>query len=136
MDARSPLPRVVVAVSPHLRRRIGALLADCDLRFVETAQELLYELDRHGCDMLVLGAHFEQSTALAALERVLARRGRFPVVVVRGRPFATLGAPTLDAVRMASRALGAQSFIDLLEYPDDDEGNARVRSMLSRLLHG
>ena len=35
---------------------------------------------------------------------------------------------------MALGELGAQNFIDLLEYPDDALGNARVRAMLERLL--
>jgi hypothetical protein len=35
---------------------------------------------------------------------------------------------------MASSELGAQHFIDLLQYPDDENGDARVRAMLMRLL--
>jgi hypothetical protein len=35
---------------------------------------------------------------------------------------------------MASSELGAPHFIDLLQYPDDEKGNARVRAMLERVL--
>jgi hypothetical protein len=56
------------------------------------------------------------------------------VVCVRGAPFSHLAETTLEASRMALSELGAQDFIDLLEYPDDALGNARVRAMLERLL--
>ena len=34
--------------------------------------------------MLIVGLHFDESTAVAALERILARREALPVVCVRG----------------------------------------------------
>jgi hypothetical protein len=136
MNAR-PLAkqRVIAAVAPELERRIRAILPECELRFVRTRHELLDELDAGRCDMLIVGTHFDESTAMAAIERVVARDEAFPVVCIRGRPFRTaLGKPTVDAFRTASGALGAENFIDLLEYPDDDAGNARVRAMLEGLL--
>lgn len=113
--------RVLVAVAEPARRRAAAILADCDLRFVESCDELLRALDEADHDLL--------------LERVFEREDAGPVVCVRGTSFATrLGKPTVDALRLASEELGAQYFIDLLEFPDDAEGNAHVRRMLERLL--
>jgi hypothetical protein len=103
----------------------------CELRFVESRDELLHEIEH--CDMLILGAHFDESTAVAALERVVSRRERFPVVCVRGVR-SRYGKRSLHALRMALNELGAADFIDLLEYPDDEPGNARVRAMLEHLL--
>lgn len=135
MNAPPPKPRVIAAVDPAVRRRIRAILPDCELRFVDTSPQLLRELDAGPCDMLVVGTHFDESTAIAAIERALERDENFPVVCTRGVPFASaLGKPALDALRAASGALGAQNFIDLLEYPDDEAGNARIRAMLERLL--
>lgn len=127
-------PRVVAAVRRDIQRRIRAILPDCELRFVHTATQLVRALDEARCDMLIVGLHFDESSAVAALERVLARGGSFPVACVRGAPFARLGRPTLEASRMALGELGAQNFIDLVEYPDDKDGNAHVRAMLERLL--
>ena len=125
--------RVVVAVSPGLRRRMRAILPESELRFVETADDLLRELDDERCDMLIVGAHFDESSAVAALERVLARPETFPVVCVRG-VHSRLGYRSMHALRLALDELGAREFIDLLEYRDDALGNARVRAMLERLL--
>ncbi|HEX6158433.1 MAG TPA: hypothetical protein VFZ54_20580 [Burkholderiales bacterium] len=134
MNTPPVAPRVVAAVSPDLQTRIRAIAPACELRFVASAEALLAEIEDARCGMLIVGVHFDESTALAALERVLARGEAFPVVCVRGRPFSALGKPTLDALRLASRALGVQNFIDLIEYPDDAAGNARVRAMLERLI--
>jgi hypothetical protein len=127
-------PRIVAAVRRDVQRRIRAVLPECELRFVETGAQLVRALDEARCDMLIVGLHFDDSSAAAALQRVLAREETFPVVCVRGAPFSHLGETTLEASRMALSELGAQNFIDLLEYPDDALGNARVRAMLERLL--
>jgi hypothetical protein len=132
MNAPLP-PRVVVAVSPEVRPRIRAVLPACELRFVETGAELLGVLGDERCDMLIIGVHFEESTAVAALERALRGGELCPVVFVRGRR-TLYGERSLHALRMALDELGAENFIDLLRYPDDALGNARVQAMLERLI--
>lgn len=132
MNAPLP-PRVVVAVSPEMQPRMRAILPACELRFVETGAELLRALDDERCDMLIIGVHFDESTAIAALERALAGGEICPVVLVRGRR-TLYGQRSLHALRMALDELGAQYFIDLLGYPDDALGNARVQAMLERLI--
>jgi hypothetical protein len=127
-------PRVVAAVRRTVQRRIRAILPDCELRFVETGAELLRVLDEQPCDLLIVGLHFDQSSAAQALQRVLSRDETFPVVCVRGLPFSLLSHSALEAARLALSELGAHNFIDLLQYPDDALGNARVRAMLDRLL--
>ena len=127
-------PRVLAAVAPEAEPRILSVLPQCNVRFVRTGEQLVRALDEEPCDMLLVGAQFDESTAVAVLERVLAREEAFPVVCVRGLRFSRIGRPALDSLRLALSELGAQNFIDLLEYPDDEAGNARVRAMLERLL--
>ena len=134
MTSRPQPPRVVAAVSPELRRRIRTVLPACRLCFVDTGAQLARALDEARCDMVIVGLHFDDSSAVAALERVMSREETFPVVCVRGRPFSRLGETAIDASRLALRQIGAHNFIDLLEYPDDALGNARVQAMLERLL--
>ena len=127
------MPRVLAAVPREAEPRILSVLPQCNVRFVHTGEQLLRALDEGPCHMLIVGMQFDESTAVAALERLFLRDETFPVVGVRGMP-SRLGKPAVDSVRIALGELGAQNFIDLLEYPDDDGGNERVRSMLQRLL--
>lgn len=127
-------PRVVAAVSGDVQRRIRAILPEFELHFVQSGAQLVRALDEGQCDMLIIGTHFDESSAVAVLERVLSREETFPVVCVRGVPFTRLGQPAFNALRLALGELGAHNFIDLLEYPDDEAGNARIRAMLERLI--
>jgi hypothetical protein len=134
MTLPAPAPRVVAAVSRDVGPRIRAILPACELRCVGTGSELVRALDEAPCNLLIVEVHFDESTAVAALTVALARGATCPVVCVRDVPFAKLAHATLDALRMALGAVGAQAFIDLLEYPDDEAGNAGVRALLERLL--
>ena len=127
------MPRVLAAVPREAEARILSVLPQCNVRFVHTGEQLLRALDDGPCDMVIVGMQFDESTAVAALERVFARDETFPVVCVRGVR-SRLGKPALDSARIALGELGAQNFIDLLEYPNDEAGNARVRSMLGALM--
>ena len=40
----------------------------------------------------------------------------------------------MSALGLASQALGADSFLDLLSFADDEAGNAAARAELERLL--
>jgi hypothetical protein len=119
-------PRIVAAVSRDLQDRIRAILPECELRFVYTGSELVRVLDETHCDMMIVEMHFDASTAVAALMCARSRDETFPVVCVRNVPFAKLRWRAL-------RELGAQHFIDLVQYADDAIGNAHVRSMLVQL---
>jgi hypothetical protein len=134
MSPPPAVPGIVAAAGRDVQRRIRAILPECELRFVHTGSELVRALDEAPCDMMIVEMHFDQSSAVAALKCALSRDETFPVVCVRGVAFAKLGRPALDALRMALGELGAQHFIDLLQYADDEIGNARVRSMLERLV--
>jgi hypothetical protein len=127
-------PRVVAAVTHDVQRRIRAILPECELRFVQTGSQLVHVLDEAHCALMIVEVHFDESAAAAALKCVLAREETFPVVCVRDVPFAKLGRAALDALRTALGGAGVQAFVDLLEYPDDETGNARVRAMLEQLL--
>lgn len=127
------MPRVIVAVTKDVRPRIAAILSDCELRFVDHAAELAAELAHSCCNMLIVGLQFDESSGMDALEQVLRQEHDFPVVCVRGRPFSRLGTPALQVAHVALGELGARNFIDLLEYPDDAAGNARVRALLHHL---
>ena len=127
--------RALLAVSAAAHGRIARVLEDWDFESAENVGDLLLELEEGNRDLVIVGAHFDDSNAIAALREALSRPGRAPVVCVRGKPFSKgLGQATLDALRLAAEALGAEEFIDLDAFPDDPAGNARVRRMFERLL--
>lgn len=126
--------RVVAAVSRDLGPRIRAILPDCELRLVATGSELVQALDEARCDLLIVEIHYDESAAAAALKIALARDVTCNVVCIRDLPFAKLARAALDALRIALGGVGAQAFVDLLEYPDDAAGNARVCALLERLM--
>jgi hypothetical protein len=126
--------RIVAAVTPDVQGRIRAILAGCELRFVDTGAQLAQALNEAPCDLVLVGLHFEESSALAALEQVFSREQDFPVVCVRGRPFRRLKERSLHGLRMALSELGVRNFIDLLQYPDDPAGNAHLAADLERLV--
>jgi len=134
MDAHHAPPRIVAAVSDEIRPRIRAIFPTSELRFVETGAELVAALRQASCDIVVLGMQFDESSAVAVLESVRARGAALPVVCVRGRA-SVLGQRSLHALRVALDALGAEDFIDLLDYPDDEAGNSRIRAMFERLIY-
>ena len=122
--------RVLVAVSPEARGRLAAVLRGYDVTWASDARDAV----QYPNDLIVLGSHFAESTALQMLERIKAASPHARLVCVRGRPFPGLGAATMDAYRAACEALGAVRVIDLLAYSDDAAGNARVRALFDALL--
>lgn len=133
MNARPLPPRVVVAVAPPLQARIRDILRGWELRFVETGAELTVALDEAPYDMVIVSLSFDESSAVAAVQQIFARGAGVPVVCVRGLPFNQLRERTLHGLRLALNELGAENFIDLLQYPNDAAGNARLEAMLQRL---
>jgi hypothetical protein len=129
--AASARRRVLLAVSARTQRRIAAILSDCELSFVPSGSRLLQALEHADHDLVIIGAHFDESSALAVLEQLGKRRDVPPLVCVRGA--SRFGRPSVEALRLASEQLGARGFIDLEQYPDNEAGNARVRRMLERL---
>jgi len=126
--------RVVAAVTADVQSRIQAILAGCDLRFVQSGSDLVRALDEARCQVLIVEVHFNESVAVAALTCVLARAETFPVVCVREVRTEEPGHVALNALRMAVGGVVVRDFIDLLEHRDDESGNAQVRGRFERLL--
>jgi hypothetical protein len=123
---------VLIAVSGRTQRRMAAILSDCELSFVPSGRGLLQALESRAYDLVIVGAHFDESSALSVLEQLCKRKDVPPLVCVRGA--SRIGRPSVEAVRLASEQLGARGFIDLEQYPENEAGNTRVRRMLEQLL--
>lgn len=133
MGSPHAAPRVVAAVGSDLRRRLRAVLHECELRFVQTGTELVQALDEAHCDLLIVEVHLEESAAVAALKCALSRGETCRVVCICAVPWKARHA-ILDSLRTALGAVAAHDCIGLVDYPDDDQGNASVRAALDALL--
>jgi hypothetical protein len=126
--------RVLLAVARETRPRMSAVVRGWDARYVESAADFVRALAAEHHDLIIVGAHFDESNVIDALKQALSRAQRTPVVCLHGTGFTSaLGAGTVQALRLASEALGAHSFLDLSRFPDDAQGNARLRAMIERL---
>jgi len=128
-------PRVVAAVGSELRARLGAVLHECGVRFVQSGSDLVRALDEARCDLMIVEVHLDESAALAAL-RCARSRGDACRVVCVGAGRSNFRHAVLDTLRTALGAVGAHDFIHLVDYPDDAEGNRRVRAVFEPLLRG
>lgn len=126
---------VLVAEAVPGRDRLARILDGRDVEFASTCAEARVRLHERPYDLVVIGAHFDSSTALDLIQEVLRGEATCPVICVHCVPFATPSARrSFEAFRLASSALGAAEVLNLLEFPDDEAGNARVRRMLERMM--
>jgi CheY-like chemotaxis protein len=131
------MPRALVAVCPDARRRIAVILRDCEVTMACAAEDVEKALTQRRFDLLIVDVHFDDSTALELVTRVLRMRIGCPVICMRCVPFRRCpDRTTFEAFLRACEELGANEVLDLLEFPDDDYSNLRVRRMLDhQLLH-
>lgn len=121
---------ILIAVSPEVRERLAAVLRGHEVTWADEVRDAM-----HGrYDLIVLGSHFAESTALELLEEIKRANPEARLVCMRGLPFPGLGSATMDAFRTASEALGAARVVDLLAYEDNAAGNARLRAVFEELL--
>ena len=125
---------VLLALTPEAQRRLSAALAGLSLVRTTTAEELRETLATQQFDMVVVGAHFDESNALRMIEEIRRVAPDARVVCVRAEPFRYVGPPAMEAVRLACEALGVEMFVDLLDYPDDEAGNRAIRALFESRL--
>ena len=126
-------PRVLIAVNPRASGRMLRVLEGFAVERAATVDEVSGALQRLRFDLVIVGSHFDRSHGIEAIEAVLAQACEVPLVCVHAAPFNTpLTEASVAAFRAAAMALGADLFLDVLQFPDDDAGNARARAMLER----
>jgi hypothetical protein len=134
MHARKRRPRVVLAVSMRAAERMNRVFEGWQVTRPASVAELSQVLRMGSADLVVVGSLFDGSRAIEAVKAARRDAPGVPLVCVRAAPFySALGRSALAALRCAAEELGADCFIDVLEFPDDAEGNRRVRAMLERL---
>lgn len=127
-------PHVLLAVDPRVAQRMLRILEGFAVERAATVADVAGALQRSRFDLVIVDSHFDRSHAIEATQAVLAKARDVPLVCVRAMPFNTfLTGASVAAFRAAAVALGADLFLDVLQFPDDDAGNARARAMLERV---
>ena len=128
--------RVLTALDPRAEDRMCRILEGLEPSRVGELSELVHALGCGSFDLVIVGSHFDGSRGIEALRYARLLAPYAALACVRVVPFSTaLGDATLTAFQAAAEGLGADGFVDVLEFADDEEGNARVRAMLDRLMY-
>jgi DNA-binding response OmpR family regulator len=126
--------KILVADVPPMDERYSAALAGWEVAFVRTMSQARAALAASRYDLVAIGVYFDDSQMFDLVRAIRAsrRHGEVPIICVRARTGFT--AITTRTLEMTLTALGADEFIDLLPFGDDEGGNAALRSAAERLL--
>jgi hypothetical protein len=122
-----------MAVSARAESRMTRVLSGWELARPASVHEFVHELRCSSFDLVVVGTHFDGSRALEAVRAARFQAPQVPLACICAVPLQGLGEASLAAFRTAAEEMGADCFVDVLQFPDDAEGNARVRALLERL---
>jgi DNA-binding response OmpR family regulator len=129
------MKKILVADVPPMDGRYFAAFAGWELAFVRTMGEARQALAREHYDAIAIGVYFDDSQMfdlVRALRRAGERNATVPIVCVRGRPGFT--AVTSRTLALTLKALGADEFIDVLDFSGDEAANAALRAAVERLV--
>jgi DNA-binding response OmpR family regulator len=128
------MKKILVADVPQMDGRYSAALAGWEIAFVRTMAEARGALAASRYDLVAIGVYFDDSQMFDLVRAIRASRnhGEVPIICVRARTGFT--AITTRTLEVALTTLGADQFIDLLHFGDDDGGNSALRSAAEGLV--
>jgi hypothetical protein len=132
----APKTRILVAVVHDNRERLERVLAGHDLACVDSSDEARRLLEKERFGLVLLGVHFDESQMFSLLGdiRSHAMYRKVPILCVLGTWGRMLSEVAVEGLDHAVKALMANGFLNLLHFPDDDEGNARIRRIADYLI--
>lgn len=132
----APKTKILVAVIPENEERIQRILAGHDFRFVTTRGAAWSLIEKEAFGMVIISVHFDESQMFSLLAdiRAHAKYRKVPVLCVLAARGRILSDVAIEGIDHAVKAMMANGFLNLLNIPDDDEGNARVRRIVDHLI--
>ena len=118
-------------------RRLFAILTGHELTFVTTLAAAQQALKAGRFNMIMIGVNFDESRMFDLLQHVRADSTYSHVPVVCFRGIITPDSEVkfaLAKIEVACNAMGANTFFDLMAFPDNTLGNAAVRNIIVALL--
>ncbi|HTG97978.1 MAG TPA: hypothetical protein VL982_11085, partial [Burkholderiales bacterium] len=107
-----------------------------DLVFVDNGDDARELLERDVYGLVLLGVHFDESQMFSVLGdiRSRARYRKVPILCVLGSWGRMLSEVAVEGLDHAVKAMMANGFLNLLHFPDDEQGNARIRRIADYLI--
>ena len=136
MDHRLKGKKVLIAVSPETAERMEArILKGHEVARVRTVEEAARKLEAHEYAMVILCVTFDESRMfeLLRLVRTFDCNRTTPVVCVLGAE-SRLSDVAVEGLDHAVKAMLANAFMNLQKFPDDEQGNERVRRIIDYLI--
>ena len=132
----APKTRIMLAVVHDNRERLERVLAGHDLVFVESSDEARHLVENERFGLVLLGVHFDESQMFSLLGdiRAHAMYRKVPILCVLGTWGRMLSEVAVEGLDHAVKAMMANGFLNLLHFPDDEEGNGRIRRIADYLI--
>jgi hypothetical protein len=133
---QAPKTRILVAVVPENEDRMSRILHGHELAFVHTGEEARSLLEKEKFGLVALSVHFDESQMFSLLGdiRAHAKYRKVPILCVLGTWGRMLSEVAVEGLDHAVKAMMANGFLNLMHFPDDDEGNARIRRIVDYLI--
>jgi len=86
--------------------------------------------------MVIIGVHFDESRMFTLLDDIRAcpKHGNVPILVVLSPGQYAFSEIAVEGIERAVTALGANGFLNLDYFPDNAEGEARIRRIVDQLI--
>jgi len=124
----------IVAQKVELWRRI---LEGHELVFVMTLREAMQRLaEEDDLRIVIIGVHFDESRMFTLLGDIRAhpKYRNIPVLVVLSPGQYAFSGIAVEGIDRAVTALGANGFLNLDHFPDNAEGEARIRRIVDHMI--
>jgi len=133
--APPPNTKIVVAATPNVRQRLERVLAGHDITFAETSEDVMRYLSAERYGMVILSVHFDESQMFTLLGDIRhhSKYRKVPIVCMLADP-GRLSDVAVEGLDHAVKAMTANGFLDLRRFPDDENGNNRIRRILDYLI--
>jgi hypothetical protein len=128
-------PRILIAGIEESNPRLSAIFGDCDVTFVDRMAEAEAALVEP-YDVMLIAVRFDESRMFDLMRYLKANPAlsRMPVICYRSSRRSLIATPLgRQGVELASRALGASDFLDLVTDRDAERANARFRDAVFRV---
>jgi PleD family two-component response regulator len=134
--APPPPSKILLALTPDKVERLARVLEGHELHFARSRAEAMEMLQKDGYAMVIVGVHFDESQMFPLLAdiRTHANYRKVPILCVLGERGRALTQVAVEGLDHAVKAMTANGFLDLLNFPDDEAGNARIRRIVDYLI--